>query len=97
MLEFEALNAFFSFLNVPLLPKHHWSDSAGWVMDKCMHKQIIKKLKIIIASFKYLTLSCDEVTTINNQSWISIHNFYVQDQCHMPIPIFLKQIIERGG
>jgi hypothetical protein len=34
-------------------------------MAECMHKQVIKKVKEIIASSKYLALSCDEVTTID--------------------------------
>ncbi len=79
MLEFEALKFFFSFLNVPMFPKHHWSDSLGWIMAKCMHKQVIKRVKEAIASSKYLALSFDEVTIIDNQSWISIHSYVVQD------------------
>jgi hypothetical protein len=35
-------------------------------MAKCMHKQIIKKIKEIIASSKYIALFCNEVTTTNN-------------------------------
>ncbi len=67
-------------------------------MVKCMHKQVIKRVKIIITSFKYFALSCDEVKTINNQSWIFIHKFYVvQDWCHIPIPISLKQVTEKSG
>jgi len=37
-----------------------------WVMAKCMHKQIIKRVKKNITSSKYLEVSCDEVTTIDN-------------------------------
>jgi len=33
----------------------------------------LKRVKEIITSSKYLTLSCDEVTTIDNQSWIFMH------------------------
>jgi hypothetical protein len=50
-----------------------------WVMVECMHKQIIKRVKEVIASSKYLALFCDEITTIENQSWISIHSYVVQD------------------
>jgi hypothetical protein len=54
MLEFEALKLFFSFLDVFMFPIHHWNESIGWVMVKCMHKQFIKKMKKFIASSKYL-------------------------------------------
>ncbi len=43
MLEFEAMKSLFSFLNVLMNPENHWSDSIGWVMAKCLHKQMIKK------------------------------------------------------
>jgi hypothetical protein len=47
-------------------------------MVECMPKQVIKRVKEIIANSKYLALSCDEVTIIDNQSWISIHSYVVQ-------------------
>jgi hypothetical protein len=93
MLEVEALKSLFPFLNVPMLLKHQLSDSIEWVMAKCMHKQVIKKIKKIIASSKYLALSCDEVTMIDNKSWISIHSYVVQDWCRIPILISLEQVI----
>jgi hypothetical protein len=78
-------------------PKNHWSDFTGWVMAECLHKQLIKKIKEVVVGLKYFSLSCDEVTMIDNQSWISIHYYVVQDWCHLPILIFLEQIIEGGG
>jgi hypothetical protein len=66
-------------------------------MVKCIHKQIIKKVKKIITSPKYLASSCDEVTTIDNQSWISIHSSIVHNWCHILVFISLEQVIEEGG
>jgi hypothetical protein len=62
-----------------------------------MHKQVIKKVKEVITSSKYLALSCDEVTTIDNQSWISIHSYIGQDWCRILVFISLEQVIEGGG
>lgn len=81
MLDFEVLKPLFCFLNVHMLLKHHSSDNVGWLMVECMHKKYNKKLKKIIVSFKYLALSCDEVITIDNQSWVSINCYVVQDWC----------------
>jgi len=78
-------------------PKNHWNDFIGWVMVECLHKKMIKNMKEVVAGSKYFALSCDEVTTIDNQSWISIHYYVVQDWCHLPILIFLQQVIEGGG
>jgi hypothetical protein len=62
-----------------------------------MHKQVIKRIKEVITSSKYLTLSCDDVTMIDNQSWISIHSNNVQDWCRIPIFIYLEHVTEGGG
>jgi hypothetical protein len=59
-------------------------------MVECRHKQVIKKVKEDITSSKYLALSCDEVTMIDNQSWISIHSYIVQDWCRILVFIFLE-------
>jgi len=45
MLKFEAMKSLFFFLNVLMNPENHWNDSIGWVMAKCLHKQVIKKMK----------------------------------------------------
>jgi hypothetical protein len=66
-------------------------------MAKCMHKQVIKRIKEVITSSNYLTLSCDEVTMVDNQSWKPIHSNNVQDWCRIPIFIYLEHVIERGG
>jgi hypothetical protein len=66
-------------------------------MGECLYKQMIKKMKEVVVGSKYLTLSCEGVTTIDNQSWISIHYYVVQDWCHLPILFFLEQVIEGRG
>jgi hypothetical protein len=96
MPEFEALKSLFSFLNVPLLPKPHWSDSLGWVMIECMHKQIIKRVKEVIASSKYLALFCDEVTTIDNQLWIFVHSYVVQAWCCILYSFLWSRLFKEG-
>jgi hypothetical protein len=60
MLEFEAMKLLFSFLNVAM---NCWNDFVGWAMVKCLHKQMIKNMKVFIAGPRYLAFYCDEVTT----------------------------------
>ncbi len=66
-------------------------------MVECMCKKYNKKLKKVIISFKYLALSCDEVITIDNQSWVSIHCYVVQDWCCLFLLIFRKQVTKGKG
>jgi hypothetical protein len=42
-----------------------------WVVTKCMHYLVIKKVKDIVFETKYISVSCVEVTTTHQQSWAS--------------------------
>jgi hypothetical protein len=66
-------------------------------MLECLHKKVFNKIRKIVASSKYLAISYDEVTIINNQSWVSIHCYVVQNWCHLPTLIFLEQVTKGGG
>jgi hypothetical protein len=44
-----------------------------------------------------LSISTDEVTTINNQSWISIHYYVVEGWRWVPILLTLEQLVEGVG
>jgi hypothetical protein len=35
-------------------------------MAKCLHKKMIKKVKKVVEGLKYLVVSFDEVTTVDN-------------------------------
>ncbi len=54
-------------------------------------------MREIVASSRYLVISCDKVTTIDNQLWISIHCYVVQNWCCLLVLIFKKHVIERRG
>ncbi len=41
-----------------------------------------------------MALTCDEVTTLDNWSWILVHGYCVQDSCRIPILLFVKCILE---
>jgi hypothetical protein len=38
----------------------------------------------------FVTLTCDEITTLDNQSWIFFHGYCVQDWCHIPILLLVE-------
>jgi hypothetical protein len=49
-------------------------------------------MKTTIQVVEYLSITCDEVTTIDTQSWINIHTSVVQDWAKVPIFISLEQV-----
>jgi len=66
-------------------------------MVESLYKQMSKKMWKVVVGLKYLTLSYDEITTINNQSWVSIHYYVVQNWYHLHVLIFLEHVIRGGG
>jgi hypothetical protein len=44
-----------------------------------MHGIVLEATKSTIGIVNYLSLTCDEVNTIDNQSWLSIHVYVVQN------------------
>jgi hypothetical protein len=79
MLEYESLKELFMFLKMPNLSKKHWGDNSGWLIAEYLYKQVMVKSREVLSAAKYLAITCDEVTTVDNQSWISIHAYCVQD------------------
>jgi hypothetical protein len=61
-----------------------------------MHNIVLISTKVVVHVAMYFAISCDEVTMINNQSWVNIHAYLVEGfKC---IPIFLNlEILVDGG
>jgi hypothetical protein len=94
MLEYESLKELFMFLKMPNFSKKHWGDNYGWLIAEYLHKQVMVKSREVLSAAKYLAITCDEVTTVDNQSWISIHAYCMQDFYHQPILISLECLTE---
>jgi hypothetical protein len=39
----------------------------------------------VITTIQYIYLTCDEVSTIDNRSWLLVHGFVVQSRLHKPL------------
>ncbi len=94
MLEYEALKSLFQFLDLLKMVHKQWSDIIGWTIADCLHKQIEIAMKITNQVVEYLSITCDELTTIDTQSWINIHTSVVQNWAKVPIFISLEQVTE---
>lgn len=44
----------------------------------------------------FFPLSCNDVTFVDGQSWISIHNYVVIDWKCIPILLTLKRVVDGG-
>ena len=97
MLEYESRASLYEFLNVPNFPRMHWSDNSGWIMADFMYAEVRTAISRVLVGANYVALTCDEVSTIDNGSWISIHAYVVQNWCRVPYLISLQRVVEGSG
>jgi len=57
--------------------RKHWSDSSSWGMGEVMHSVLLDVTKDAFTSVAYIDIFIDEVMTINNTYWLSIHLYVV--------------------
>jgi hypothetical protein len=79
MVDYGTSRSMLQFLGVPKLAKRHWNDVAGWILAECMFRQVEAKSLEMVKSARFISISCNEVTSIDNGSWISIHAYVVQN------------------
>ncbi len=44
-----------------------------------MHQEIMRATKVVVRVACYVVLNCDEFYIVNNQTWLSIHYYVVQN------------------
>jgi hypothetical protein len=65
------------FFDVKNYPRMHSSRSTGWEMTTYMH-EVVNKIQNLVQSAQFISFSCDEVTTCDQQLWVSIHAYVVE-------------------
>jgi hypothetical protein len=58
----------------------HWSNNIGWEMATYIHEVVVKKTQNLVQSVQFISFSCDDfcdVTTCDQQLWVSIHAYVV--------------------
>jgi hypothetical protein len=48
-------------------------------MVKVMHNVVLWATKVDVQKSPFIFVSCDEVTTIDDQSWLSIHVYVIEE------------------
>jgi hypothetical protein len=94
MLKYESLYELFRSLAVPNNPSMHWYDIVGWVLAKFMYMQVQDTIVKAIQSTRFIACSCDEVTTIDNGSWICVHAYMVDSWIKVPILFCVERIVD---
>jgi hypothetical protein len=66
-------------------------------MAKFMHQKVFNATRATMGAIHYVALDCDEVSTMDNKSWLSIYYYVMQKWVRIPILIFLDRMVERLG
>ncbi len=53
-----------------------------------------KAILAIISIVNYVALTCDEVNTMDNGSWISIHTYIMQNWVKVPMLLSLQKVVD---
>jgi hypothetical protein len=69
-------------------------DISGWGMAECMNNVVLVAIKIAIQTTNHISISCDEVISIYNQSLILVHAYVVEDFKRTFILVNLEQVIK---
>ncbi len=62
-----------------------------------MHQIVMKAIRVVVQVAHYIALSCDEVSIIDNQSWLFFHYYVVQNLVRIPILISLDRVVVGSG
>jgi hypothetical protein len=78
MTNFESFKILFQMLKMKNVGRKHWNDSSSWGMVEVMHSVLLNVTKATFPSIAYTSISTNEVKTINNTQWLSIHLYVGQ-------------------
>jgi hypothetical protein len=93
MLEYESLRPLVEFLAMPKNNNKHWNDIFGWTMVEFMHQALMRATRVEVQVAHYIALSYDEVSIVDNQSWLFVYYYVVQNWVRIPIIISLDRVV----
>jgi hypothetical protein len=97
MSDYEACREFFMQLSILNCPRKHWSASLGWDMADSMSKVLSIHTKKILAKARFYAISADEVTTVDHESWLTVHIYISVGFSRIPILLSLSRLTEGNG
>jgi hypothetical protein len=63
-------------------------------MVQIVHDIVKATTTKVVKTMNYISISCDEITNFDNQSWLSLHINVNKDRSKIPIMVFPAKVIE---
>jgi hypothetical protein len=76
MADFTAMRKLLLNLMLPNIPKKYWSQPSGWQFANTMAAVCSDRFKRDMQNATFISASADEVTTVDNQQWFSVHVYF---------------------
>ena len=81
-------------LKIKNLPMKHWCENSGWEMSEHIHATVLSALKAIVQFARIVSISADEVTTVDNMSWLGVHVYVMDDWERVPHLLHLLSVFD---
>lgn len=75
-------------------PQHYRSDTSEWEMAKAIEYVVLRVIKEVMYNTIIFSLSCDDITSFDCQSWINVHGYIVRDWKCIALLFALKRVVE---
>jgi hypothetical protein len=62
-------------------------------MAKHIDHEVTKGIKVTIQNAKFVSLTCDEVASMDNASCESMHGYIMHDWCHIPLLLNVQHVV----
>jgi hypothetical protein len=66
-------------------------------MAKFMHQEVLRATRVEVGVVHYVAISRDEVSIVDNQSWLFVPYYIMQNYVRIPILISLDRMVEKLG
>lgn len=96
MIDYERSESLLRFLRVKNMPSKHCSESAGWEMSGHLHLVVLRRLKEVVKSAKFISISADEVTAVDHTSWLGVHVYMMENWERIPYLLHHSHVTESG-
>ena len=68
----------------------------GWEMVEAIKRVELNNTKEVMQGANFLSLHCDEVTSVDCQSWVNVHGYILRDWKRIPLLFMLDRAVEGG-
>jgi hypothetical protein len=91
--DYPKLYDLFDFLKFEM-PKKHWNPNSAWGIADSLRFVVDNKLREEVERSEYFSVSADEVTSIANDVWISLHIYVVKNYKREGFLLTCKRVAE---